>query len=322
MMKTNVASLMDYFYEQMYGDLKILEKDRLVIVSKLQKTALILIILSLITLIFLTSRLLFPFLHALVLVSTFSFLVYLFIYRHQSAGYRLLFKEEVIAKIVQFIDPSLQYQSENHISENEYAMSELFLDDFDRFSGNDLVQGTINGVALKFSDLNVEKKIEDRERKEHWVSIFQGLFFVADFNKKISHKTFVLPDTAGNTLGVLGEWMQGLDKRWGELVRLDNTTFERYFVVYGDQIESRYILSSSLMERIIAFKEKTGKSLYISFVNSKMYLCVDYKKDLFEPILTQSLLDFAPIKDYFQLLSHVLGIVEAFKLDEKIWSKR
>ena len=320
-MQTSVSSLVDYFYEQMYGDLKILEADRLAIVAKLQKTAAILILLGLIAFFVLTRTFFFTAIQALGLVGSISFLVYMFIYKHQSAGYRLLFKEEVIAKIVQFVDSSLQYQANQHISEKEYATSELFSHDFDRLSGNDLVQGSINGVSLKFSDLHVEKQKEDKEGREHWESIFQGLFFVADFNKTFTCKTFIFPDGVG-ALGILGEWMQGLNKSKGELVKLDNDLFEKFFVVYGDQIESRYILSPSLMERILAFKEKIGKALLISFVDSKMYLCVDYKKDLFEPILTQSLLDFAPIKEYFQLLSHILGIVEAFKLDEKIWSKR
>ena len=320
-MQTSVASLVDYFYEQMYGDLKILEADRLAIVAKLQKTAVILILLGLIAFFVLIRTFFFNSIQALGLVGSISFLVYMFIYKHQSAGYRLLFKEEVIAKIVQFVDSSLQYQANHHISEKEYTLSELFSDNFDRLSGNDLVQGSINGVSLKFSDLHVEKQKEDKEGREHWESVFQGLFFVADFNKTFTCKTFILPDGVG-ALGILGEWMQGLNKSRGELVKLDNTEFEKFFVVYGDQIESRYILSPSLMERILAFKEKIGKVLLISFVDSKMYLCVDYKKDLFEPILTQSLLDFAPIKEYFQLLSHILGIVEAFKLDEKIWSKR
>lgn len=320
-MQTSVSSLVDYFYEQMYGDLKILEADRLAIVAKLQKTAVILILLGLIAFFVLIRTFFFTTIQALGLVGSVSFLVYMFIYKHQSAGYRLLFKEEVIAKIVQFVDPSLQYQVNQHISEKEYTTSELFSHDFDRLSGNDLVQGSINGVSLKFSDLHVAKRKEDKEGREHFESIFQGLFFVADFNKTFTCKTFIFPDGV-SVLGILGEWMQGLNKSKGELVKLDNDLFEKFFVVYGDQIESRYILSPSLMERILAFKEKIGKALLISFVDSKMYLCVDYKKDLFEPMLTQSLLDFAPIKEYFQLLSHILGIVEAFKLDEKIWSKR
>ena len=43
----------------------------------------------------------------------------------------------------------------------------------------------------------------------------------------------------------------------GELIKMEDVAFERGVVVYGDdQIEARYILSTSLMERILAYKKK------------------------------------------------------------------
>lgn len=322
MMQGSLSSLMDYFYEQMYNDLKVLENDRLTIVATLKKTLVILTLIGTLSFLILVREAHFAPLEALALVGSCGFILYMFIYRHKRVGYRLLFKEEVIAKIVQFIDPALHYDANRHVSEDDYARSELFITEYDRFSGNDFVQGEINGVQLLFSDLHVEKKVKDSKNKEHWEDIFQGLFFIADFHKNMSSKTFVFPDFASKTLGIMGEWLQGLNRRHGELVKMDNPSFEKEFVVYGHQIESRYILSPSMMERILNFQAKTGQKIMLSFSGSKMYLAVDYKKDLFEPILTQSLLDFAPIKEYFLLLSLILSIVETFKLDEKIWSKR
>lgn len=76
------------------------------------------------------------------------------------------------------------------------------------------------------------------------------------------------------------------------------------------------------MEKIVEFQKKTGKQVSLSFVHSQMYLCVDYKKELFEPILSQSLLEFVHIQNYFELLAMIIGIVDTFKLNEKIWSKQ
>lgn len=64
------------------------------------------------------------------------------------------------------------------------------------------------------------------------------------------------------------------------------------------------------------------KNLFLGFVDGKMYLALSYTKALFEPKLTRSLLDFAHIKEYFELLEMVFGIVEEFKLNQKLWSKR
>lgn len=318
-----LSSLLDYYYESMYADLKVLENERLRIVTKLKKAIYVLIILGMSFCFFLIqSKFLIP-LHAFALTFMVAFLIYMFIYRHEIAGYKSLFKDNIIEKVIHFIDPSLVYDKEHSILESEYQQSGIFSQNYDKFSGSDLVSGVINGVKTRFSTLHVEEKRKDKDGKEHWYTLFQGLFFIVDFNKDFKSKTFVFPDFAERSLGVLGSWMQSLNTSKGELIKLDNSEFEKFFVVYGDdQIESRYILSHTLMEKIINFKNKNKKNLSLSFVNSKMYLCVDYNKELFEPILTKSLLKFSQIKEYFELLSMIIGIVEEFKLGEKIWSKR
>ena len=59
--------------------------------------------------------------------------------------------------------------------------------------------------------------------------------------------------------GFLGTKLQKMNKGRGDLVKLENPEFESEFAVYsGDQIESRYILSSSLMERILSFKKQSA----------------------------------------------------------------
>lgn len=317
---TSLSSLMDYYYEFMYPELKILEQDRLAIVAKLKKAILILSIFAVGLCIFLIQGGFFIPLHATILSAMLSFLIYMFVYRHETAGYKSLFKDQIIEKIIHFIDPSLVYDKMDCIPKEEFDRSGIFSQDYDRYGGNDLVYGTIDGVNIRFSSLHVEEKRSDKNGKEEWHSLFQGLFFVADFNKNFQGKTFVFPDFAQRTLGLLGEWMQGLNRSKGELIKLDHSEFEKLFVVYGDdQIESRYILSHALMERIVDFQHKTGKQLCLSFMHSKMYLCIDYKKELFVPILSKSLLEFGHIKEYFELLALFIGIVDAFKLNEKIW---
>lgn len=320
---TSLSSLMDYYYEFMYPELKILEKERLSIIARLKKAIFILAVFGLGLCFFLIrSEFLVP-LHAFIFSAMLSFLVYMFIYRHETSGYKLFFKDQIIEKIIHFIDASLVYDKMDCIQEKEFRRSGIFPQDYDRYSGNDLVQGTIDGVNVRFSDLHVEEKHRTKNGKEEWHTLFQGLFLVADFNKDFRGATFVFPDFAQRSLGLIGEWIQSLNTTKGELIKLDHTEFEKLFVVYGDdQIESRYILSHALMEKIVEFQKKTGKQVSLSFVHSQMYLCVDYKKELFEPILSQSLLEFVHIQNYFELLAMIIGIVDTFKLNEKIWSKQ
>lgn len=320
---TSLSSLMDYYYESMYPELRALEQKRVDIIARLKKAIFILIVLGIGFYFFLIQNSFFIPLHAFILSAMLSFLIYMFIYRNETSGYKSLFKDQIIEKIIYFIDPSLVYDKIEYIQEGEFIHSGIFSQNYDRYSGNDLVSGNADGVNIRFSDLHVEKKQSDKDGKEEWHTLFQGLFFVADFNKDFKGKTFVFPDFAERSLGMIGGWMQSLNATKGMLIKLDHIEFEKLFVVYGDdQIEGRYILSHALMERIVNFQKKTGKLISLSFIHSKMYLCINYKKELFEPILSKSLLEFTHIKDYFELLAMFIGIVDTFKLNEKIWSKR
>jgi len=314
--------MLDYYYESMYPLLKALEEKRLGIIATLKKAAFALICTAILLFFFLTrTELLIP-LHAFLISFMSGFLIFMVIYRHESAGYGTLFKDIVIEKMIHFIDPSLLYSKMSCIPEHAFKQSELFVESYDQFVGSDLVSGAIDGVDVHFCDLHVKKKVRDNDDKESWDTLFQGLFFVAEFNKSFHAKTVVLPDVAERNFGVLGSWMQGVSQQRGALIKLDHVEFEKVFVVYGsDQIESRYILSHALMEKIVQFHQKIQKPLYLSFVDSKMYLALYYTKPLFEPILTRSVLEFNGIKEYFELLVMITGIVTEFKLNEKLWSK-
>jgi hypothetical protein len=153
--------------------------------------------------------------------------------------------------------------------------------------------------------------------------MFKGLFFTADFNKKFYGKTVVLPDTAERLFGGLGSMFQKINAPRGELIRLEDPEFERLFVVYGDdQIESRYILSTSLMRRIVDFRGRTGKAVMLSFVGSEVFVAIPYKRALFEPSVFSRITGFDVVRECFEDLELALGIVEDLDLNTRIWEGR
>lgn len=146
-------------------------------------------------------------------------------------------------------------------------------------------------------------------------TVFKGLFFQADFNKKFKGKTVVLP-------AVLDYKIQVLNQNRGQVIKLEDPEFSNLFVVYGnDQVEARYILSTSLMEKLVRFRKKARRNIYVSFVESKIYIAVEYAEDLFEPLLFKSMLSFARIREYFEILQLMIGVVEELNLNRRIWSK-
>ena len=145
-------------------------------------------------------------------------------------------------------------------------------------------------------------------------AVFKGLFFRANFNKKFKGKTVVLPDALSK--------LQPFNTLQRQLIKLEDSDFANLFIVYGsDQIEVRYILSTNLMEKLFKFRKKASRKLYAYFVENKIYIAIEYEEDLFEPKLFQSMLNFSPIREYFENLQLMISIVQDLNLNRRIWSR-
>lgn len=245
-----------------------------------------------------------------------------FLFKHLCKNYRSRFKDEVIHELVKFIDERLDYKKSSCISEKAYKQSGLFRKRYHEYKGDDLVQGVLDKTKIIFSELHTLYETRDSKGNRHRHTIFRGLFFIGDFNKAFSGKTYVLPDSTERLFGRFGKMLQSLDMTRGELVKLEDPEFEKEFKVYStDQIEARYILSTSLMSSITGFKRRNNKRIHMAFADSSVYVAISYSKALFEPKIFTSLLDFEPIKEYFEDLRLCIGIVEDLNLNTRIWSK-
>ena len=245
------------------------------------------------------------------------------IYLSISTGkYKKSFKVGIIEQIVRAIDPNLSYDASKAVNKSHFTHSELFKKSWNEYKGDDYVQGMVGKTSLEFSEVHAQHVSTDSEGRRQASTVFKGLFLVADFNKSFQGKTFVLPDTAEKLFGSIGSMLQSWNAARGELVKMEDVAFEKEFVVYGDdQIEARYILSTSLMERILAYKKKSNRPVRLSFIGKNVHVAISYKKSLFEPRIFRSLLNFRPIQEYFEDLSLAIDLVEDLNLNTRIWTK-
>ncbi|MDZ8069743.1 MAG: DUF3137 domain-containing protein [Nostoc sp. DedQUE08] len=144
--------------------------------------------------------------------------------------------------------------------------------------------------------------------------VFKGLFFQAKFQTNLRTVTIVQPKFIKaniNTINIANK----------DEIKLEDPEFAKFFIVYGDdQIEARYILSTSLMDKIVNFRKKTNRNIYISFVDDMIYVAIEeaVENNIFEPNLYKSVLSFASLREYFETLNLMLGIVEDLNLDRRI----
>ncbi|MHC1738328.1 MAG: DUF3137 domain-containing protein [Ignavibacteriaceae bacterium] len=232
----------------------------------------------------------------------------------------LKFKETVVKKIVAFIDDSLSYLPDRSIPQADFVESKIFFGTPDsHYSGSDFVSGERGDVKFRFSQVSAKEKSKSTKSNDD-ITLFRGILFITKFNKKFTKEHFVLPDIAEKAFGIAGESLQKLNRFRPPLVKLENIEFEEHFAVYsGDETECRYILSLSLMERIVDLRKKFKKSFSLSFVNSNLYLAVSYDADLYRPPLFFSQIDYDGIKEMYDSLSLFTDIVDELNLNLKIW---
>ncbi|MFA6187938.1 MAG: DUF3137 domain-containing protein [Sulfuricurvum sp.] len=318
----STAELTDFYYKELYPSLEELEKTRMQILSQLKWYGAMGVVAFVIAALWMGKN--FGLLHPLMMGIVIAFLAIASItYRFMIQGYAKDFKTKVIAPLIAAIDHHLLYNPSFAISQHLFSRSALFNHTIDRYNGNDHVKGSIDGVNLEFSDVHAEYQTKDSKGRTQWHTLFRGLFLVAEFNKHFKSRTVVLPDLAEKTFGnLIGGWLQSKNASRDNVIQLDDPEFEKKFVVYGnDPIEAHYILTHSMMKRIVEFQKKISYPLFISFVHNHIHIAIATKKDLFEPTVFTSLLDYKQVMEYVNTLNNTIGLVEELKLNEKLWSK-
>jgi len=241
-----------------------------------------------------------------------------FFYYSRRNKYVSRFKETVIRKIITLVDPSFTYSPEKWVGKEAYMKSGLFLESPDRCDGDDYVEGLYGQTAFCFSEVHTEKE-ENSGKDSEWITIFKGLFFIADFNKHFVSRTYVWSEHNPQLNffnKVFSSFADGLKK-----VFLESPEFERRFIVYSDdQVDARYILTPSMMERMVLLQDRMRADIVFSFVDTKVYAAIPFEEDLFEPSLF-SANSFQSVADYYQTIRDVLSMIDTLNLNLRIWNK-
>ncbi len=306
----SLEELKQYYFEKLLPDLEILETERIKVCQKIIPWSAVIILVAAAVSFYLKNPV-FVF---------FGIIGCLGLINALSRKYVRDFKADIIEKIIKSIDENLVYSPEQYIPETTFKFCRIFQHRIDRYYGDDHVQGILGKTRLEFSEVHAKYITPDSRGNTQENPIFDGLFLAADFNKKFKGTTVVLPDIAEKMFGALGQVFQSWNKSRGQLIKLEDPEFEKMFVVYGeDQIEARYILSTSLMKRIVEFKNKTKRQMYLSFCGDKIFVAISYPGKLFAPRLFRTILSFAPIEQYYEHLRVATDIVEELNLNTRIW---
>ena len=259
--------------------------------------------------------------------------IFAYVFSSANGNYKSGFKSWVLPHLVTAfaveIGGALEYSQRKGIEESEFNLCGVFRRP-DRYHSEDLIAGKIGQTAFRFAEVHAESLQTRRnfkgETSEDYRTIFKGLFFVADFNKRFLSTTVILPDTMQPMLGGFGQNLQEFGTLFSsakrELVRLEDPDFERAFAVYSsDQIEARYILSPALMRRLVEFRARCNADIRVVFSTGQMKLAIPLGMDWLEAPSLSTPLTLQSLELCLQQLRFACGIVSDMDLNTRIWSK-
>lgn len=239
-----------------------------------------------------------------------------------------IYKEKVMTLLIKSIDETFEYKYSDGIDIETFKSSSIFSKGIYEYNSEDLIRGIIGKTPLTFSKVHAESKPSSTKSKgepqttRH--TIFKGIFFKADFNKNFKFLTVIRHDSMEEIIGNFAKTIQSVSTTFSDLklVKLENTEFEDNFEVYSeDPVEARYILSPTMMEKILNIKKTLGYKIEISFLNSQIFIAIHIDENLFEPKLEKISTELSSLYKYYDIIKNVVEIVEQLDLNTRIWLK-
>ncbi len=220
------------------------------------------------------------------------------------------FKRDILPELLGFMFDDFEYIPRQKIAASVIEESLLFPFTITGVDGEDFMRFTIGETNIMFCETTLCSGNTKNE--------VSYIFISATFNKYFFANTLLLPRHFDSFFqNMKRHFFQNFNK-----IKLEDSDFEREFnVLSTDQVEARYILTPSLMQKILEYKMKVKKEIAISFVGNRLYCAIPEFKDLFEPAFSKSF-DLGFIRQNYDPIKLYTDLVEDLNLNLRIWSRQ
>ena len=227
-------------------------------------------------------------------------------YELSSWWFRHSFKYQVVQVLVNWLEASLHFTPQGYVPQSHFVASQLFPGEIQRYRGEDLLSGELDGLRIACSEVKVSKKVGFSSKKKG-SSLFQGVFFAISLAQSLPARVILYPRIATE---------QPLFSRRWQRVKLEDPQFERHFNVYAnDQVGARVLLTTSFMEQVMAMQARCDSTPYLSFVDQQLYIAMPSRKNRFEASLFSSTLNPKALRQAIEEIDSVLDIIRALQLE-------
>ena len=250
---------------------------------------------------------------SLFLILPITFYVFYLAYRVQQ--FRQEFKPRIVGLILDYMNEQLNFSDLSYdpkamIPKLLFQQSGIFKTKADYYKGEDFIKGMVGEMPFALSELDV-RDLSPMTNK--LADVFEGVFL---------HAIFAEEDTKGSIIIWPRRRKQYLTRSIKEYTfrggynqdfEINNPFFQEHFIVYatgGTHVEG--ILSEPMQKALVNYIDMTGKDIYISFIDRHIFAAISEERDLLEPSIFSSNIQFELIKEFYFDIMMILKIIEDF----------
>lgn len=230
----------------------------------------------------------------------------------KSAGVaKKLLSENVISGVLtEVLGDAVEYNPWGRINPG----SMVFPFSYNCTDGSDHIKADYNGLSIELGDIELidetEFTDENGQTEKTKNTQFKGQWLTCDFGKKLAGEVYI------------SEWGKKDRKLMKSNVTMDNEQFSKRFCVRADvPQEAYYILTPHMMEYILTMADKSGGTVYMSFLrNGKMHVAVKTERDFFE--LGKGNADVGELRQKFsEELRWFTDMIDTLRVEDTLYKK-
>ena len=191
----------------------------------------------------------------------------------KSSRLKKILSDDVISGVIkEALGDAVEYNPGGKINPG----SMVFPFSYNCAGGSDHIKAVYHGLNIELGDIELinESEVTDEEGRTETTknTQFKGQWFTCDFGKELVGEVYISERTKKTRRSLKSN------------VTMDNEQFGKRFCVRADDPqEAYYVLTPHMMEYIISIADKSGGTVYMSFLrDGKLHVAVQTGRDFFE----------------------------------------
>ncbi len=251
------------------------------------------------------------------------------VFRDPEGRFAERFKEELLPELMKELYPEFTYKPNAKVKDEAIIFSGLFGRKLDAIYGEDYFEGKVNGIGMRFSELNLKKKkyglkefmgdvAEEAlyaifgggddfgDDADKLVSVFRGLYFHLGFH--VDFKGSVIIQVRQS------KWRKVFKKamKLGREVRTSgDAAFDQVFEIYvSPGLELDRVLIPAMRTHLLRLQASETPDLAVAMRDGQMFVAMPWQKDLLEADLAKGIPSLEDFSEYIEEVELIKGVVK------------